>query len=607
MPRINKYPVILIIIILLFALNNYIWIKNNKFPPIGNALQDLFPGINFYLDVIHHNVSFRHLLNNVFIDPFASLFDLRHLFSASTNYIRYHFYIYPPLVPLSYSLFYFIFGPNADGSELMVNVFFLAVAMLSVYGIAKKMSSEKAGLLAAFIFSSFPGIIGYSREVFAEFAVMCLLTMMLLFLLKTDFFKHRKYSVLFGVSLGLTALAKWEFMMSLIGPFLWYLSQSTFFITDKEKTPIRPSYIRTNFFLSIFIGTLISFFWYSVSFQDIIWRLFFSPGKLLKGELVNLPNPFLIHKITFFPLNVVNVYLTFFYFLLLIIVVLNVTYRVIKNRRQVFEAKNQIFHLVFLLAWIVIPYLLLLLLNFYAPSHILPIIPAIAIIISLGVFSFKKIIARSFFISLIVVYGLGSYLHSFFIPVWRPDKLPDKLYKLKLYLSPDVKFSLTTQTDNLPRDCIGLSHFYPPDYRDWKFKEILYFIKKDSLSLGFRPVVLILNSSDTEGDFNCFSFQYYNLLGDYQLFIEPRSNDRSEFPKDRSNFSYVVITSHYDDITSSSLSKIIDISMNFDKETYKADQFKNDFFNKYKLIKEYFTQDYANAKIYKIGQPGKVF
>lgn len=584
--RRNKYFIFLFIIIILFAINNFIWLKNNKLPPIGNALQDLFPGINFYLDTINNNITFKKLVG----DLFRAFLPSEVSAPFYKNYFRFQFYIYPPLVPLSFSLFYFLFGTNT-GLELMVNLIYFAIAMASIYGIGKRIFNENFGFLAAFIFSSFPGIISLSRAVYAEFNLMCMIATTLFFLLKTDFFKSRKYSVIFGISLGLTALTKWEFLITMSGPFLWYLSQSHLFAIGKRKIAVSNSYIRINFLLPILLSISMSFFWYSVSLQDIFWRLFLGPGKIQSEKLSSLPFGVLLQKFSYFPLAIINSFISFFYFLLLILAGVSFIYRIIKNRHRLSEIKSKLFYVLFLVLWIIIPCLLLPL-TLHVSSHIMPILPAIAIVISLGIFSLKNIIVRSIFISLTILFGLGSYLHSF-VDFGKFDLL----YKLKLYLGPDLNFSLTTKTDNTPRDAWQERLFSLPDTRDWKMKEILSFIKEDSCNIKSHPTIFILS---TREKYNCFGFQYYNLLGDYQLFIEPRGNDRSSPPPDPSKFDYVVVNPLFNNrMDETVLSETIKLTPNIEK-VHKIDELKKTFFNKYKLIKEYVLPNNTKAKIYKL-------
>lgn len=573
----NKYLILLLIIVFWVIANNFIWLKNSKTAPIGNGLQDLFPGINFYLDIVHNRLSLKDLLRDIFKPfSFTGTFPV-----DRSSYIRFQFFIYPPIPPLSYASSYFIFGPHAK-IEPIVNAIYLALAMLSIYGIGKKICNEKAGLLAAFILSTFPGVIIFSRQIYAEFLLMCMVCLMSFCLLKTDFFKSRGYSLLFGISLGLVALTKWEFILIMAGPFLWYLTRTSFSTV----------YSRRNFILSVSVGLIISLFWYSRNINYIIWRLFYGPDNiLLQRYSGNSPVSFLIQKFSFYVLTIINTHISVFYFLLLVLAGINFL-DITEDRNQESDIPNYRFHLVFLILWLLIPYFFLSLANLQTVSHVLLVLPAIALIISLDIFSFKNTIVRSVFIFLIILYGIGSYLHSF-VDLGKIDLL----YKLKIYLSSDTKLALTTTTDNIPRDEWGRNYFYPPESCDWKIQEIISFIKEDSRLMKPRPVVLVLGNKE---EFNSFSFQYYNLLWDYKLFIEPKSNDRSEPPKDRSKFDYVVIRYEVGAAGELSLPEIIKITWNIDQGLHKPEQLKKDFFTKYKLIKEHTLPDNIKAQVYKL-------
>ncbi|PIQ84905.1 MAG: hypothetical protein COV73_06420, partial [Candidatus Omnitrophica bacterium CG11_big_fil_rev_8_21_14_0_20_43_6] len=166
------------------------------------------------------------------LDDWFKILNLPEHCSIDDNYIFYQFNIYPPLVPASFALFYFLFGLHT-GMELLVNTIYLVCAMLAIYGIGRKISNEKVGVLAVFIFSSFPGVISYSRFIFAEFNLMCLIAISLFFLLKTEFFTSRRYSIIFGIFLGLTALTKWEFPLTMLAPCCLYLIYSQFTIKER--------------------------------------------------------------------------------------------------------------------------------------------------------------------------------------------------------------------------------------------------------------------------------------------------------------------------------------------------------------------------------------
>lgn len=589
--KFNKYIVFLNILILFVLITNFIWLKKDTLPPEGNALQDLLPGINFYSDIANlNNIAYPAILN-IFKTPLlikVSLF-------KALDYIRSIFFIYPPLVPVSYSLFYILFGPSSE-IELMANSLYLALALYSIYGIAKKIFNEKVGLLTTFIFSSFPGIISISREIYAEFFMMCLVALTLYLLLKTDFFRNRKYSLLLGISLGLTALAKWEFLPAIIGPFILVLWKSNVIAKKTQHYLAQKKALFTNFFLAIIIGILISSFWYLPSIGDVIWRLFLRPDEniFINNRTTWNTRLFSLSTVTYYPLTVINVHIRFFYFLLLTLIGTAFTYKVIKNNHRLFLIKEKLFYIIFLISWIVIPYICFTFIKIHAPSHIMVILPALSIIISAGISSFIKKLTRIVLTSLIILYGLTSYLHSFvFIKELEP------FHNLRIYLRGDGKLTLITHPGRYMRDSWEPTRFYPPDNRNWKIREILSFIKIDNSNIKNKALVLVLSPHH---NIQSFQFQYYNLLENYQLFIEPRGNDRSEFPPVQSKIDYIIIFGVKRTILNEvtlKLEGLVSYTPNIQLECYNMNEILVSFSKKYKLIKEYLLPDSSIAEIYK--------
>lgn len=571
----NKRALVLFALIVLIAAGNFTWLKTNTTPPVGNGLQDLFPAINFYSDLLHKQ------------------FEPPGVFA----YIRNRFHIYPPLVPISYTILYFFFRPGL-GLELMANTFYLAIALFSIYGIGRKIYNQKAGLLAAFIFSSFLGVISISRKVYAEFNLMCLTALAFYLLLATDYFRNRARSFLLGICLGLLALTKWEFLLVLTGPFIltvWQSSRITEGQYYKNTARSRPG---INLLIVIAVAALIASFWYIPSFEDIFHRLFVKPDENIfqynrtTFEIKSLS----LRAITYYLLAIINSHLGLFYFLSLVFLAAVFIYRKFKNQRIFSQEARQRFYVRFFSLWIIIPYISFTLIKIQAPSHIMVVLPAIALIISFGILSLKNKFALRVCVSLIILYGCLAHLHSF----WA-FKGAEDVFNLKVALDKDNRLKLTTRCTEQPRDCWEINSFNSPDARDWKIRDILFFIRENSRGLGRKPTILVLGGWRLVDKFNFASFQYYNLLENYNLYIEPRGNDRSSFPQDRSYFDYVVtfVPQEMSDRNKAELAMAIHSTRNI-VPAHKITDFQEGFFKNYHLIGEYVLPDNESAKIYKI-------
>ena len=176
----------------------------------------------------------------------------------------------PPLVPAAMAVSYLVFGPSMK-SAVLANIPFMLLLLVSVYGIGKTLFDEKTGLLAAFMVITFPVLNYFSRLVFIDFAYTALISFSVYALLKTASFANRKASLLFGVTLGLTALANWSFLVYLTAPLI-------FVLIAREKRHLKRSVQLTNLALALGCFLLLAVPWYRsaagtvlLSFEKYYW------------------------------------------------------------------------------------------------------------------------------------------------------------------------------------------------------------------------------------------------------------------------------------------------------------------------------------------------
>jgi 4-amino-4-deoxy-L-arabinose transferase-like glycosyltransferase len=147
-----------------------------------------------------------HLAKTLIYNDVLREIDLRSLFTAMTwPWNR------PPVPFLTAVPFYRLFGISTDVA-LMSNVVYLAILLCSVYGIGRILFSRKVGLLAAFLVSFYPVLFGISRLSYVDYALTAMVALALYLLLKTDRFRHRRWSLVFGLCMGLGILTKWPFI-----------------------------------------------------------------------------------------------------------------------------------------------------------------------------------------------------------------------------------------------------------------------------------------------------------------------------------------------------------------------------------------------------------
>ncbi|MFH1801149.1 MAG: glycosyltransferase family 39 protein [Candidatus Omnitrophota bacterium] len=109
---------------------------------------------------------------------------------------------------------------------LTVNAFFLAILLLSIFGIGTILYNRNVGLLAALLTSFFPSMFGFSRTAMLDFPLACMVTLSFFLLLKTNGFTSGVYSMLFGAVAGLSMLTKETAILFLIAPTSYYFMKT---------------------------------------------------------------------------------------------------------------------------------------------------------------------------------------------------------------------------------------------------------------------------------------------------------------------------------------------------------------------------------------------
>jgi len=109
---------------------------------------------------------------------------------------------------------------------LIVNALFLGILLMSIYGICSVSQHKKAGILSAFLISFFPVVFGSSRIMMLDFPLMSMVTLSIFLLFKTDNFRSRFFSILFGLSMALSQLTKVTFAAFMAAPVIYYFIRS---------------------------------------------------------------------------------------------------------------------------------------------------------------------------------------------------------------------------------------------------------------------------------------------------------------------------------------------------------------------------------------------
>jgi len=351
--------VLLLSILVLFqGVNNYFWLKQDN-ESLGtdvalhvNSAVSLRQGLK---SILHSEASLPQKCRSVrflFFDNQVYWPRFVHLIAALTSFL--------PGDPLFWIRF--------------SNMFYFIILIISVYLLGKKIHSPPAGLLAACFISLYPGIFGLSRKFGLDFPLIAIVSLAMYFLISSDNFRNLRYSILFGLTSGLALLIKGQFVFFLAGPFLYVVCKG-FMDKDGKKKSIR------NILIIAFLALAIAMVWW-YKMTSSMWGIYFRPTVASI-----LPRFFILAYYHMSPLFFAAFLLGFSFY--------------IAGRKM---------PPVFLLLWIIVPFLLFsVLVIANHERYIFPVFGATALISAAGLLRFPLRKARVALIAFFIFIGIAQF------------------------------------------------------------------------------------------------------------------------------------------------------------------------------------------------------
>lgn len=350
-----------------------------------------------------------------------------------------------PGYPLLILPFLFIFGlSKAYFWGIFTNGLLYVGSIFGIYFLSRNFLSRPVSFLASLLFAFYGWTLLHLHLTYSETASSAFTIWTILFLVKSNLFKNRKYSILFGVFLGLGLLVRWIILEYIFGVIVFIVLSLV-----KDKFPKKK--IFQNAGLSFLIALALSVYPY---FQNRYWIFQYFNGISIGSPVWQaLPaqetNPFSIYSLTFY-LNTFAQLGIFFFVLIIIGFIL------------AFKKKNKLKPILFT---VVAGYLFSVLAPIKGERYIVPIFPYLAIL-SASVFENiknKKIYLVLFIIT--VVLSITSFLGS----TWGKGPMSQSLVSLPfdLHFGQMRKIYLTTYSR-------------PPYIYKISGKEILDFIEEDA-------------------------------------------------------------------------------------------------------------------------------
>lgn len=364
-----------------------------------------------------------------------------------------------PGYPLLIVPFLLIFGlSNSYFWGIFTNGLLYVVSIFGIYFIARNFLTKLASFLAAFIFAFYGWTLLHVHLTYSETATSAFCILTILFLIKSNYFQSRKYSILLGLFLGLGLLVKWITIVYVFGPLLYVFYQIL------KKRLFTKKIVILYATLSFALAFLVSFYPY---YQNYYWIIEYFRGHRVGGPMWQIVseqerNPLSAYSLTF--------YLNSFAQLGIVQFLLFVTGFILAFRKK---STLKPILLVVIVSYTFSCYALL-----KAERHIVPIFPYLAIL-SASVFdAIKNTRYKTILITLVIIVSVFTFLGS----VWGKGPMKQSLYALPIKLP-------FGQWDKIYFTSISR----PPYIYKISGREILDFVAKDSKSNGrINPQILSL-------------------------------------------------------------------------------------------------------------------
>ncbi|MCX5696750.1 MAG: glycosyltransferase family 39 protein [Candidatus Omnitrophica bacterium] len=394
MLEINKRKAwfLLLFLFLFYLTNNYVWLNSKgSFGDGPDMISHLKTTISIYpklLSLINPGIGESRLDNLIKILQFSQW--------------------WPPMIYINAAIFYLFFGLSNLVVQ-MSNIVFFLILIVSTYLIGRELKDDNNGMLAAFLISFYPVTFGLSRNFGIDFPLTAMVSLGIFFLIKTDGFTSRKYSLLFGIVSGLGILTKWAYLLFILGPLFYTLFA---FPPEIENVKIKRGKIYNLLFVFLLVFS-ISYIWASSH-----WRFIFEFGwprltanYLPKDALSKYDNEHLMTSLINEPIGIKIFSREWFLFYI---------FHILNNISIFFSIVFIISSIVFvrfagdrkkklILIWIIFSYLFFTFCSLKVGRYYVPVLPAIAVISAFGIQEIKTNLLRKGLIIVIVLVGIFQF------------------------------------------------------------------------------------------------------------------------------------------------------------------------------------------------------
>ncbi len=295
----------------------------------------------------------------------------------------------PPLIPWIMRFMFSVFGKEqSDLIIIAVNYVFFLIPLYFIYKIGEETDSKETGQIAMILFAMVPAVYGLSRQFgHKDYHLIAAITFNIYCLIKTDHFKDRKWSILYGISAGLGLLVKEYFLAYFIPMFFWIL-----FKTFKDKPR---SFQKINVISASLTGILIS---------GIYYFDFYAIHKVLNDPVVQTRPVFSFETVKIMIFGLYEELLSLPVFL---VCLAGLWYFISRYRSN---------YKIIILLWIFVPWTIIFLMPHYKVSeYCAGFIPAMVLIGAIFITHIKKNTVKEIILAVLIIVGIIQYIDfSFF-------------------------------------------------------------------------------------------------------------------------------------------------------------------------------------------------
>lgn len=126
----------------------------------------------------------------------------------------------PPVMFLVSIPFHDCMGFSPYAARVSLSVFWI-IFLLAMYGIGAHTGGVYAGIAVMALSAGSPHVLNYSRQYFSDFPQTATSALFLLFLLKSNFYRHRHSGIYSALFLSLALLTKWSAPFFILFPIIW--------------------------------------------------------------------------------------------------------------------------------------------------------------------------------------------------------------------------------------------------------------------------------------------------------------------------------------------------------------------------------------------------